>query len=252
MSAQAEAVELDLGFAAVPPMPTKFCKGRVSDVGEAKVSEYSPGFLQWPITIDGYGAAPRAWFYLELAPHWLHLKEDGTPFSPATDINFESKDETNRHNRTWNKNVNAKDSVAALLAFCGCNRSIQAALFGELRAIPAPPVAKDANGEDVVQIEEFARQVTDVLRNHIIGNDFGYTLVQRTTPGGTYIDEKTGKEKTQFIPTNKYKIGDSYYNVGDSFFDVNSEKFVESLRKKCAKEGNEGKFQFLVDEEVAF
>jgi len=246
MSAQAQAVELDLGFAAVPPMPTKFCKGRVSEVGEAKVSEYSPGFLQWPITIDGYGAAPRAWFYLELAPDWIHLKADGTPFNPATDINFESKEETNRHNRTWNKNVNAKDSVAALLAFCGCDKSVQAALITELRQIPAPPVTK-VDGEEVVQIEEFARQVTDTLRNHIVGNDFGYTLVQAQTKAGV---KENGKPN--YIPTNKYKIGDSYYNVGDAFFDVNNEKFVESLRKKCAKEGNEGKYQFLVDEEVAF
>ena len=252
MATQAQAVELDLGFAAVPPMPTKFCKGRVSEVGEAKVSEYSPGFLQWQITIDGYGAAPRAWYYLELAPHWLHLKEDGTPFSPSTDIDFESKEETNRHNRAWNKNVNAKDSVAALFAFCGCDKSIQAALFGELRAIPAPPVVKDASGVEVAQIEEFSRQVTDALRNHIVNNDFGFTLVQKTTPCGTYIDPKTGREKTQFLPTSKYKIGDSFYNSGDAFFDVNNEKFVESLRKKTVKEGNEGRYQFLVDEEVAF
>jgi hypothetical protein len=251
MSAQAQAVELDLGFAAVPPMPTKFCKGRVSEVGEAKVSEYSPGFLQWPITIDGYGAAPRQWYYLELAPAWLHLKEDGKPFSPAADINFESKEETNKHNRLWNKNVYAKDSVSALYAFCGCDQSVLQALITDLRAIPAPPVTK-VGGEEVVQIEEFARQVTDTLRNHIIGNDFGYTLVQKTTPGGTYVDEKTGKERTQFIPTNKYKIGDSYYNTGDAFFDVNNEKTVEALRRKCAKEGNEGRYQFLVDEEVAF
>lgn len=246
MSAQAQAVELDLGFAAVPPMPTKFCKGRVSEVGEAKVSEYNPEFLQWQITIDGYGASPRQWFFLELAPAWIHLKDDGTPFAPASDIKFESKEATAKHSRTWNKNVYAKDSVSALRAFCGCDQSILAALFADLRAIPAPPVTK-VDGEEVVQIEEFARQVTDTLRNHIIGNDFGYTLVQAQTKAGV---KENGKPN--YIPTSKYKIGDSFYNVGDAFFDTNNEKFVESLRKKCAKEGNEGRYQFLVHEEVAF
>lgn len=243
MSATATQTQ-GFGFAPVPDLPAKFCKGRVTDIAEPGL-DFTEEFLQWNCTIQGYGASPMAWYKLKLRPEWLHLKADGTPFSPATDINFSSKEQTAKYQREWNNNVLGPSAPSAFLAFTGFSIEAVGNLAAALRAIPAPAYDKETGEPEGESLKEFGRAVTDVLREHLIGNDFGYTLVQQQRQTDE-VNPETGKKI--YVKTDKYAIGNTFFNTGDRFFDVNNEKTVESLRKKCEKEGNEGKYQFLIDE----
>lgn len=227
------------GFAQVsaPPKPYLICRGRISNIGEAKATEPKDAEkLSWVMQsarIEGYGASENVFYIILWRPEWF---QEGFEQSQIGGTPKQVK----AQQFLYRRNIFNKDAAAFLLAAVGFDQDQYVALAEALRAIeePASP-GNDDDGNPIPGIfsQDYYNAVTDVLNQFCVGNDFGYILKQGSEVLG---EDENGKRI--YGKTDKYEV--------DEFFELTEKNLTNKLKR--AEKAEPGTVKYLIDAELPF
>lgn len=223
------------GFAQVEALtkPELICRGSVSYVGEAKITEPPPdsGKIEWvrqSFRIEAQGAGESVFYSFLYRPEW---------FQPGftQDAIGGTEKQIKAQKFLYRRNIACKDAAPFLLAAVGFDTDQYVALAEALQAIPEPESAgTDGDGNPVSGIfsQEYYNAVTDVFKQFTVGNEFGYVLRQASEDTGA-VDEQGKKIR---LLTEKYEVSE--------FFPL-TDRIIESKRKRAEK--SDGGVRFCIE-----
>lgn len=194
------------------PLPTLICVGRVTDVGDAKVSA-SQNYIVQPISLEACDTGRNIKVYWLYRPEWLDYA-----FNPA---NMLKQEGGKAAHFVYGKNIASRDNLSVLRGLSGSKE-----VYGKVcAALVALPKAGDTGGPSM-------EDVTNVLREHLVSDTLvGYILEQQLSDTGE-VDED-GK---------KIKIRDNRYQVA-SYWDVNAAA-CKRMEEKAERSGGDVKYTF--------
>lgn len=200
--------------ATVQKIPSLAVIGRVSEVGEGKLSA-SQNYVVQPVKLEGTGAGRNAAVYWLYRPDWL---EAG--FDPASLEQYGDEGRSMTH--VYRRNIAVKGGISTLKGLAGSD-----AAFGTLAG-----TIIGLSDKSIVNVQNALREFLTVTNEDV---QIGYVLKQRKDKAGTDDDGKAIYELA-----NGYEVNE--------FFFVTAEN-IKKLKQRAARSKGEFVLTFDADEQ---